>query len=154
MENKRLPRATDLKMLKCVKITMNNGKEYIVREDDIVAIQFVRHDGQIIIRKGRIKDLVVINQRELSTPKDNASRIILDCSEQFSVKVREIKFKDIIDMGGIDHKFEDYSDREDIEHNHMEGNKIPIRHGGMCTEEECKCHDKPKLPRNGFPVLK
>jgi hypothetical protein len=138
-QDKRLPRTTDLKPLKCVKITMSNEKEYIVTQEDIIAVQFVRPmDNKIIIRRGRVQDLVIINQRELSTPKDNASRIILDCSEQFSVKVIEIKFKDIIAIGGIDTEFEDYSDRiEELGPNFMEGNTIPIRHGGMCTSDEC-----------------
>ena len=136
----KLPRAIDLDMVKCVKITMNNDEEYTVKVDDLVAIQFVKDDKKILVRRGRVKDLVVINKRELSTKADNVSHIILDCSEQFSVKILEIKFSDIIKVGGIDDEFEDYSDRitelkPDCMHEHDGGVSIPVREHGMVTQK-------------------
>lgn len=133
----RLPVMTDCKLLKCIKISMNNGEEYTVKTDDLVAIQFVKHDERILVRRGRIKDIVVVNRRELSNKYDNVSRIILDCSEQFTIKVIEIKLKDIIKIGAIDDEFDDYNDRiTHLKPNFIEGNKIPTRRHGMITEEE------------------
>lgn len=134
----KLPIMTDCKLIKCVKISMNNGEEYTIKTDDLVGIQFVRHDERILVRRGRIKDIVVVNKRHLSDCKnDNLSRIILDCSEQFTVKTIEIKLKDIIKIGDIDDTFEDYSDRiTHLKPNFMEGNRIPTRYHGMITEEE------------------
>lgn len=114
----KLPRAVDLDMVKCAKLKMNNGKEYVVKVDDLVAIQFVKNDEHILIRRGRVKDIVVINKRELSCPTDTVSHIILDCSEQFSVKILEIKFSDVIEIGRIDDELTDYTHRDDIEANH------------------------------------
>ena len=139
----KLPKATNLEMVKCVKISMSNDENYTLKVDDLVAIQFVKDDKRILVRKGRVKDLVVINQRELSTRTDNVSRIILDCSEQFTVKILEIKFTDVIKIGDIDAEFEDYSDRiTELEHNHIEGCDYPVREHGLITKEECaKAHD-------------
>lgn len=135
---RKLPIMTDCQLIKCVKISMNNGEEYTVKTDDLVGIQFVKHDERILVRRGRIKDIVVVNKRHLSNcNNDNVSRIILDCSEQFTVKTLEIKLKDIIKIGGIDDTFEDYSDRiTHLKPNFMEGNRIPTRQHGMITEEE------------------
>ena len=133
----KLPKAVNLEMVRCVKMTMSNEEEYTVKVGDIVAIQFVKDDKRILVRRGRIKDLVVVNKRELSTPTDNVSRIILDCSEQFTVKIIEIKFTDVIKIGGIDDEFEDYSDRiTELESNFINGNTIPTRCHGMITKEE------------------
>lgn len=134
----KLPTMTDCKLIKCVKISMSNGEEYTIKTDDLVGIQFVRHDERILVRRGRIKDIVVFNRRHLSNcNNDNSSHIILDCSEQFTVKTLEIKLKDIIKIGGIDDVFEDYSDRiTHLKPNFMEGNRIPTRYHGMITEEE------------------
>lgn len=134
----KLPVMTDCKLIKCVKISMSNGEEYTIKTDDLVGIQFVRHDERILVRRGRIKDIVVVNKRHLSDCKnDNSSHIILDCSEQFTVKTLEIKLKDIIKIGSIDDAFEDYSDRiTHLKPNFMEGNRIPTRYHGMITEEE------------------
>ena len=145
----KLPKAVDLDMVKCVKITMSNEETYTLKVDDLVGIQFVKDDKRILVRRGRIKDLVVINKRELSTKEDNVSRIILDCSEQFSVKILEIKFSEVIKIGGIDDEFEDYSDRiTELKPDHMEefedGVKIPVREHGM---------DSKATPR-GFAITK
>lgn len=152
----KLPKATNLEMVKCVKITMNNEDAYTVKVDDLVAIQFIQNDQQILVRRGRIKDLVVINQRELSCKTDNVSRIILDCSEQFTVKILEIKFTDIIKIGGIDDEFENYKDRiEHLEPGHIKecehGSSIPVREHGMHTKEECH---KPVVSKKGMPLKK
>lgn len=135
---RKLPIMTDCQLIKCVKISMNNGEEYTVKTDDLVGIQFIKHDERILVRRGRIKDIVVINKRHLSNcNNDNVSRIILDCSEQFTVKTIEIKLKDIIKIGRIDDVFEDYSDRiTHLKPNFIEGNRIPTREHGMITEEE------------------
>lgn len=146
----KLPRAKNITPVKCVKISMDNEKEYTVKQDDLVAIQFIK-GNLIVVRRGRIKDIVVINSRELSAPTDNVSHIILDCSQQFSVKILEIKFTDIIAIGNIDDEFEDYNDRiEKLEPNHMspDGCKIPTRHHGMHTKKDC-----PITPR-GIPLRK
>ena len=151
-----LPRVTNLEPVKCVKVYMSDEKEFLIKENDIIAVQFIRDDGRIVVRKGRVKDVIAVNQRELSTPKDNVSRIILDCSEQFSVKVIEIKFKNIIAVGNIDDEFTDYSDRiEKLEPNFMEGNRIPIRHHGMHSKD-CKCNKSSSngLPNKGIPLRK
>lgn len=153
----KLPKAINLDMVKCVKITMNNEEEYTVKVDDLVAIQFVKNDSQILVRRGRIKDLVVVNQRELSTKTDNVSRIILDCSEQFTVKILEIKFTDVIKIGKIDDEFEDYSDRiTELKPEHLHecehGVSIPVREHGMHTKEECP--HKPTLTSRGFAITK
>ena len=135
---RKLPIMTDCQLIKCVKISMNNGEEYTIKTDDLVGIQFIRHDERILVRRGRIKDIVVVNKRNLSNcNNDNVSRIILDCSEQFTVKTLEIKLKDIIKIGGIDDVFEDYNDRiTHLKPNFIEGNRIPTRYHGMITEEE------------------
>lgn len=172
--NLKLPKAVDLDMVRCVKVTMSNEESYTVKVDDLVAIQFVKNDQQILVRRGRIKDLVVINRRELSTKTDNVSHIILDCSEQFTVKLIEIKFSDVIKIGGIDDEFEDYSDRiTQLEPGHLkdckaDGCKIPVREHGFHTKEECpvnKCEPKhcvdnsnnvtkPVVTPRGFAITK
>lgn len=155
--NLKLPKAVDLDMVKCVKITMNNEETYTVKVDDLVGIQFVKNDQQILVRRGRIKDLVVVNQRELSTKSDNVSRIILDCSEQFTVKILEIKFTDVIKIGGIDDEFEDYSDRitelkPDHTHECEHGTHIPPREHGFHTHpEHCEAH---AVTPRGFAITK
>lgn len=156
-EHLKLPKAVKLDMVKCVKISMNNEEEYTVKVDDLVGIQFVKDDQRILVRRGRIKDLVVINTKQLSTKEDNVSRIILDCSEQFSVKILEIKFSDIIKIGGIDDDFEDYNDRiTELKPDHMKecenGVKIPVREHGM---DDCNCpSDKPVIKPKGFAITK
>lgn len=159
--NLKLPKAVDLDMVKCVKITMSNEETYTIKVDDLVGIQFVKNDQQILVRRGRIKDLVVVNQRELSTKTDNVSRIILDCSEQFTVNILEIKFTDVIKIGGIDDEFEDYSDRiTELKPGHLEdckedGCKIPVREHGMHTQKEhCEMHHKPAVTPRGFAITK
>ena len=155
--NLKLPKAINLEMVKCVKITMNNEETFTVKTDDLVAIQFVKNDNQILVRRGRIKDLVVVNQRELSCKTDNVSRIILDCSEQFTVKIVEIKFSDVIKIGGIDDEFDDYDNRiTELCPNHIkdckeDGCHIPTREHGMHTKEEC-----PRTPisKKGFAITK
>ena len=134
---KKLPVMTDCKLIKCIKISMNNGEEYIVKTDDLVAIQFIRNDERIFVRKGRIHDIVLVDKRSLSSRVDNVSRIILDCSEQFTIKTIEIKLKDIIKIGGLDDEFDDYSDRiTELKPNFIEENRIPTREHGMTTEKE------------------
>lgn len=135
----KLPKVDSKEMVRCIKINMSNGEQYVVKQEDMVAIQFVKDDKKILVRRGRVKDIVVVNQKMLHTIEDNVSRIILDCSEQFSIKIIEIKLKDIIKIGGIDDEFYDYSDRiVELNPNFMDedGCKIPVRHDGMCTEEE------------------
>jgi len=135
----KLPIMTGYEMLKCIKISMNNGDEFIVKTNDLVGIQFVKDDKQILVRRGRIKDIVIVNRRTIHTHDDNVSTIILDCSEQFSIKIIEIKIKDIIKIGGIDDEFEDYSDRiTELDPNYITDNchRIPTRQGGMITENE------------------
>ena len=160
-EHLKLPKTTNLEMIRCVKITMNNEETYIVKVDDLVGIQFVKDDKQILVRRGRIKELVVVNERELCTKTDNVSRIILDCSEQFTVKIIEIKFSDIIKIGNIDDEFEDYSDRiTNLEPNFIEGCEYPVREHGLVTKEEackqsstCKNNNKKNTPK-GFAITK
>ena len=157
--HEKLPKATNIDMVKCVKIDMNNEESYTIKVDDLVAIQFIKNDQQILVRRGRVKDLVVINQRELSTKTDNVSRIILDCSEQFTVKILEIKFTDVIKIGGIDDEFEDYGDRiTELKPNHIHecehGTSIPVREHGMHTKEECPVPRKPIVNKKGMPITK
>lgn len=154
----KLPKAVNLDMVKCVKITMSNEETYNVKVDDLVAIQFVKDDKRILVRRGRIKDLVVVNCRELSTKSDNVSRIILDCSEQFTVKILEIKFSDIIKIGGIDDEFEDYSDRiTELIPDHMrgyeDGIKTPVREHGI---DNCDCNKDSNIAvsSRGFAITK
>lgn len=165
-DNLKLPKAINLDMIRCVKITMNNGDTYTLKVDDLIAVQFVKDDNQILVRRGRVKDLVVINKRELSTKMDNVSHIILDCSEQFTVKLIEIKFSDIIKIGKIDDEFDDYSDRiTELHPDHMKecehGVKIPIREHGMETKSKCECkpepsesNEKPVMSHRGFAITK
>lgn len=156
--NLKLPKAVNLETIKCVKISMNNDESYTLKVDDLVAIQFVKDDKRILVRRGRVKDLVVVNQRELSCKTDNVSRIILDCSEQFTVKILEIKFSDVIKIGGIDDEFEDYSDRiTELEPNYMEGNKCPVREHGLVTKEEADTsvkHSNIAVSSRGFAITK
>lgn len=146
----RLPHVEDVKMIKCANIVMSNGNTFMIKEDDLVGIQFIRPDNQIIVRRGRIKDFKIVNKRELSNKVDNLSHIILDCSEQFSVKILEIKLKDIIAIGSIETEFEDYSDRiTQLAPNVIEGDlNIPVREGGMVTQKEHfeRLENKPNPP--------
>ena len=152
----KLPGVKDINMVKCANIIMTDGKEFLIKENDLVGIQFIRNDNTIVLRKGRIKDFKVVNQRELSNKIDNLSHIILDCSEQFSVKILEIKFKDIIKIDTIDAVFEDYEDRiTELTQNFIEGDlKVPVREGGMVTKEENKKNNKNKMSSRGFAITK
>ena len=133
----KLPKLNKYELLTCIKLSMDNGEEYTIKTNDLIGIQFVKDDKRILVRRGRVKDIVVVNRRKLSTIDDNVSHIILDCSEQFSIKIIEIKFKDIIKIGGIDDEFEDYNDRiTDLEPNFIDGCRIPTRENGMYTKEE------------------
>ena len=133
----KLPTVTDFKLMRCAQIFMSNGESYFIKSNDLVAIQFVLHDEKILVRRGRVKDIVIMNRRELSRCEDNVSHITLDCSEQFSVKIIDIYFKDIIKIGAIDEEFEDYKDRiTHLEPNFKDGNHIPVREHGMITKEE------------------
>lgn len=143
-ENLKLPTLENINLFKCVELSMSNGEKYILKENDLVGVQFIKNNKRILVRRGRIKDIVVINPKQLSTPIDNVSRIILDCSEQFTIKIIEIKLKDIIKIGGIDDEFEDYNDRiielepDLIEDNNDGSSSIPVRDHGMCSCEENK----------------
>lgn len=133
----KLPKMNKYELVKCVKISMDNGENYTIKIGDIVGIQFLKNDKQILLRKGRVKDIVIVNRRTLCTTTDNVSHIILDCSEQFSIKIIEIKLKDIIKIGNVDDVFEDYSDRiTELEPNFIEGDKLPVRQHGLVTKEE------------------
>lgn len=135
--HKPLPYVKCTELVKCIRLTMDNGKSYTVKIDDMVGIQFIKDDKRILVRRGRIKDIFIVNRRELTTNEDNVSHIVLDCSEQFSVKIIDIKLKDIIDIKGYDDEFTDYSDRiENLEPNYIEGDRLPIRQDGLVTEEE------------------
>lgn len=137
--NLKLPTMTKFELVKCVKIHMSNGEEFIVKIGDLVGIQFVKNEKQILLRKGRIKDIVTINKRCLTTSTDNESHIILDCSEQFSINIIEIKIKDIIKIADINYDFNDYAERvTSLETNYMTDTTIPLRQGGMVTKEEMK----------------
>lgn len=155
----KLPKVVKLDMVRCVKIDMSNEESYTVKEGDLVAIQFVKDDNKILVRRGRIKDIVVINDRATTdgcktNGIPNVSHIVLDCSEQFTVKLIEIRFVDIIKIGGIDDEFEDYSDRiTKLEPNFMEGNKCPVREGGLVTKEEAKSQKKHNHSK-GIPIMK
>ena len=154
-EYSKLPKAVNLEMIRCVKVDMSNGDSYTVKQDDLVAIQFIKDNKQILVRRGRIKDLVVINRRELSKQTDNVSHIILDCSEQFTVKIIEIKFSDIIKIGSIDDEFYDYNDRiAEIKPNFIEGDSYPVREGGLVTEDESKSTNQTPITPRGFAVTK
>ena len=153
----KLPTVEDVKMIKCAKIILSNETSFIIKEDDLVGIQIVRGDDSIVVRKGRIKDFKIVNNRELSNKVDNLSHIILDCSEQFSVKILEIKLKDIVDIGPIDKEFKDYSKRiTELTPNFLEGNlEVPTREGGMVTKEEAVKNNKStKMASRGLPVMK
>lgn len=139
--NLKLPIMNKYELIRCIKMYMNNGEEYTIKVGDLVGIQFVKDDKRILVRRGRIKDIVIYNRRTLTTSNDNLSHIILDCSEQFTIKILEIKLTDIIKIGGIDDEFEDYSDRiKQLDPNFIvdeyTGCKIPVRQNGMYTEEE------------------
>ena len=156
----KLPKPIKLDMLRCVKIDMNNEESYIIKEGDLVGIQFIKDDKLILVRKGRIKDIVVINERCVTNGGKSeggithASHIVLDCSEQFSVKIIEIKFTDIIKIGGIDDKFDDYTDRiTELKPNCIEDNKFPVREHGLVTKEEIK-DKKSAITRKGLAVTK
>ena len=133
----KLPVVTECKPIMGAQISMSNGESYTIKANDLVAIQFVRNDEKIFVRRGRVRDVVLVDKRQLSTNKDNVSRIILDCSEQYTVKVIEIKIKDVIKIDDISAEFPDYSDRiTKLEPNYVEENTIPVREHGMITEEE------------------
>ena len=137
----KLPTMEKYEQVKCIKISMSNGEEYTIKTNDMVAIQFVKDDKRILVRRGRIKDFMIVNRRCLSTCNDNVSHIILDCSQQYTIKIIEIKLKDIIKIGNIDDEFEDYSDRitelhPDFMVNGENNSTIPVRHQGMITQEE------------------
>lgn len=134
----KLPSVSEIKLLTCVSLTMNNGQEYIIKQNDLVGIQFVKCDKKILVRRGRVKEIKIVNRREIGTCMDNASYIILDCSEQFTVKTVEIKIKDIIKIGSVYEKFDDYDDRvTELIPNFIEGSTIiPTREFGMYTEKE------------------
>jgi len=141
----KLPKAVKLDMITCVKVDMSNEESYTVKEGDLVAIQFIKDDRQILVRRGRVKDLVVINDRAITNGGKtecgipHVSHIILDCSEQFSINVIEIKIKDVIKIADINYDFNDYTERvTSLEKNYIDGNKIPVRQGGMITKEEAK----------------
>ena len=140
-DRRKLPIINNYDLIRCIRINMSNGEQYTVKTGDLVGIQFIKNDKQILLRKGRIKEINVVNKRCLSTETDNVSCIILDASEQFSIKLIEIKLKDIIKIGAITDEFPDYSDRiTELEPNFVEecknGVKIPTRHDGMITKEE------------------
>ena len=150
LHNLKLPKVSNLEMIRSVKITMSNDESYSLTVGDLASIQFIKDDNKILVRRGRIKDIVVVNSRELTTKIDNASRIILDCSEQFTVKIIEIKFSDIISIGDIDAEFEDYSDRiTELESNNMHvcecGAKIPVREHGMRLKNNVTLIDNQQL---------
>ena len=154
----KLPKTVNLEIVRCVKMTMDDGTEYTVKIDDLVGIQFIKNDNQILVRKGRVKDLVVINSRELSTRSDNVSKIILDCSEQFSVKIVEIKFSDVIKIGKIDDEFNDYNDRiTELDPSHLEESsdvaEIPVKDQYLHNEDECTIHNTTVTTR-GFAVTR
>lgn len=137
----KLPKMSKYEMIKCIKISMDNGEDYTIKTNDLVGIQFLKNDKQILVRRGRIKDIVIVNRRTLSTCDDNVSHIILDCSQQFSIKIIEIKLKDIIKIGGIDDEFPDYNNRiKELESNYLKdgscSSQVPTRQGGMITAEE------------------
>lgn len=141
LDRGKLPVMNNYDMMKSIRMNMSNGESFIITVGDLVGVQFVKDDKQILLRKGRIKDIVVIAKKCLSTSTDNVSHIILDASEQFSIKLIEIKLKDIIKVGAITDKFPDYSDRiTELDPNYIEGCncgvKVPTRQGGMITEEE------------------
>ena len=155
-EHLKLPKAVKLDMIRCVKIEMSNEESYTIKEGDLVAIQFVKDDSKILFLRGRIKDIVVINERATTdgcktNGIPNVSHIVLDCSEQFTVKLVEIRFVDIIKIGGIDDEFEDYSDRiTELEPNYIHGCNLPVRESGLVTKHEAKC----KKPPKGIPITK
>lgn len=133
----KLPKVNKFELVKCIKITMDNGEQYTIKTNDLVAVQFVKNDKTILVRRGRIKEIVTYARKALSTHDDCVSHIILDCSAQFSIQILEIKIKDIIKIGGIDDEFDDYSDRiKQLEPNYIEGNRVPTREHGMLTKEE------------------
>lgn len=136
--NHKLPTVTGFSMIQCVRISLSNGEVYTLKINDLVGIQFVKNNERIFVRKGRVKDIVIVNKRNFSTLDDNASHIILDCSEQYTIKLVEIKIKDIIKVGRIEDEFDDYDDRiTELDPNFIEGDlHIPTREHGMYTEEE------------------
>ena len=152
----KLPKAVKLDMVRCVKIEMSNEESYTIKEGDLVGIQFVKDDTKILVRKGRVKDIIVINDKATTDGAKtngipNVSHIVLDCSEQFTVKLVEIRFVDIIKVGGIDDEFEDYNDRiTELEPNFIEGDNCPVREGGLVTKQEAKKNKRP----NGIPVMR
>ena len=158
-EHVKLPKPVKLDTIRCIRLDMNNNESYIIKEGDLVGIQFIKDDKLILVRKGRVKDIVVINERGITNGGKtegipHASHIILDCSEQFTVKLVEIKFTDIIKVGGIDDEFDDYSERiTELKPNCIEGNKYPVREHGLVTKEEVK-DKKSAITRKGLAVTK
>lgn len=133
----KLPKIENASMIKTIKLTFSNKKEFVASVDGLVAIQFIKDDKNILVRRGRVKDIVLIKQRSLTHCEDHESRIILDCSEQFSINIIEIKLKDIIDIGGIDDEFTDYSERiTELTPNNETFQSVPVREHGMAVERK------------------
>lgn len=129
----KLPHVDDIKMLKCISVTISDGRTIVLKQDDVVGIQFICGNN-ILVRRGRIKDFKIVNNRDLLCKTDNLSHIVLDCSEQFSVKIIEIKFKDIVDIRD-DENFTSYEDRiTELSPGCIHGNvHIPVRERGMAV---------------------
>lgn len=137
-EKMKLPKVENASMIPTIKLKFSNEKEFVISVDGLVGIQFIKDDKTILVRRGRVKDIVLIKRRELAHCEDCESRIILDCSEQFSINIIEIKLKDIIDIDEIDYEFKDYSERiTELKPNNIHGNtSIPVREHGMTVERK------------------
>ena len=126
MEINSLPRITEVENIKSFKLFFND-KEYCfkITQDDLISVQYINERDQIVVRRGRIKDIVAIAER--GTNYGDNSRIILDCSEQYTVKIIEVKINSIIEMGDIDKDdYKDYSNRKTDIEQHRRQCRVPV----------------------------
>lgn len=133
----KLPSVDNIKMLTCCSVDLSTGKNIVIKQNDLVAVQFVK-GKDIIIRRGRIAEIKVSKTRGIDDKTDNLSCIVLDCSEQFTVKIIEIKFRDVVDIGEVDGEFVDYNNRAtELEVSSLrdteEPNIIPVRERGFAV---------------------
>ena len=138
---KPLPKAKSYKPLPCAEIIMDDGTTYVVRVGELVSIQFIKNDQRVLVRRGRVMDIKIANVKKLSSAEDNVSNIILDCSEQFSNDITDIKLKDILQIRHFNHNFEDLPEIGELTLGYIEGPHYPVREGGLVekgqlTEEQ------------------
>lgn len=134
---KPLPKVKSCRPIACTEIQMDNGDTYVIKVGDVVSIKFIQNDERVIVRRGRVHDIRVSTKRCMNTD-DNISNIILDCSQQFSQKIIEIKIKDVLEINHYNHEYEDLNEKDKIEHGYIEGPHYPVREGGLEYKGEKK----------------